>query len=149
MVVNYHIAHDPEVHLHRIGRTGRAGSTGIACSLYSDEEAHRVAMIESGIDPINDTEELPPISLLNQSPVVPLMTTILIDGGKKQKIRPGDILGALTGENGIEGKQVGKIHIFDNWAYVAVEKDAVRSALKKLAVGKLKGRTFRARQVRD
>ena len=149
VVVNYHIAHDPEVHLHRIGRTGRAGSKGIACSLYSDEEAHRVAMIESGIDPINDTEELPPISLLDQSPVVPLMSTLLIDGGKKQKIRPGDILGALTGDNGIEGKQVGKIHIFDNWAYVAVAKDTVRPALRKLGSGKIKGRTFRARQVRD
>jgi ATP-independent RNA helicase DbpA len=149
LVVNYHIAHDPEIHLHRIGRTGRAGSTGIACSLYSDEEAHRVAMIESGVDPINDTEELPPISLLNQTPNAPSMTTLLIDGGKKQKIRPGDILGALTGDNGIEGKQVGKIHIFDNWSYVAVHKDSVRPALKKLSVGKLKGRTFRARQVRD
>jgi len=149
VVINYHIAHDPEIHLHRIGRTGRAGSTGVACSLYSDEEAHRVAMIESGIDPINDTEELPPISLLNQTPNAPKMTTLLIDGGKKQKIRPGDILGALTGDNGIEGKQVGKIHIFDNWSYVAVEKDAVRPALQKLSVGKLKGRTFRARQVRN
>jgi ATP-independent RNA helicase DbpA len=149
VVVNYHIAHDPEVHLHRIGRTGRAGSKGVACSLYSEEEAHRVAMIESGIDPINDTEELPPLSLLDQSPIAPLMSTLLIDGGKKQKIRPGDILGALTGENGIEGKQVGKIHIFDNWAYVAVANDAVRPALRKLSTGKLKGRTFRARQVRD
>lgn len=149
VVINYHIAHDPEIHLHRIGRTGRAGSTGIACSLYSDEEAHRVAMIESGIDPINDTEELPPIGLLSQTPNSPKMTTLLIDGGKKQKIRPGDILGALTGDNGIQGKQVGKIHIFDNWSYVAVEKDAVRPALQKLSVGKLKGRTFRARQVRD
>ena len=70
-------------------------------------------------------------------------------GGKKQKIRPGDILGALTGENGIQGKQVGKIHIFDNWSYVAVDKDAVKAALRKLGNGKLKGRTFRARQVRD
>lgn len=149
MVINYHIANDPEVHLHRIGRTGRAGSTGIACSLYSEEEAHRVALLDGDIDPINDTEELPPLSLLDNPPVVPMMSTLLIDGGKKQKLRPGDILGALTGEQGIEGKQVGKIHIFDNWAYVAVNTDAVRPALRKLGAGKLKGRTFRSRQVRD
>ncbi len=149
MVINYHIAHDPEVHLHRIGRTGRAGSTGIACSLYSDDEAHRVALLDGDIDPINDTEELPPLSLLDNPPVVPMMSTLLIDGGKKQKLRPGDILGALTGEKGIEGKQVGKIHIFDNWSYVAVNSDAVRPALRKLGAGKLKGRTFRSRQVRD
>ena len=149
MVINYHIANDPEVHLHRIGRTGRAGSTGVACSLYSEAEAHRVALLDGDIDPINDTEELPPLSLLDNPPVVPMMSTILIDGGKKQKLRPGDILGALTGENGIEGRQVGKIHIFDNWAYVAVSVDAVRPALRKLGGGKLKGRTFRSRQVRD
>jgi len=149
MVINYHIAHDPEVHLHRIGRTGRAGSKGIACSLYAESEAHRVALLDGDIDPINDTEELPPVSLLDQSPVQPVMSTILIDGGKKQKIRPGDILGALTGEKGIAGNQVGKIHIFDNWAYVAVNNDAIRPALRKLSAGKLKGRTFRARQVRN
>ncbi|PWQ92338.1 ATP-dependent RNA helicase DbpA [Leucothrix pacifica] len=149
MVINYHIAHDPEVHLHRIGRTGRAGSKGIACSLYAESEAHRVALLDGDIDPINDTEELPPVSLLDQSPVQPVMSTILIDGGKKQKIRPGDVLGALTGEKGIAGNQVGKIHIFDNWAYVAVNNDAIRPALRKLSAGKLKGRTFRARQVRN
>ena len=149
MVINYHIAHDPEVHLHRIGRTGRAGSTGVACSLYSEEEAHRVALIEGDIDPIADTEELPPLSLLDNPPVTPIMSTLLIDGGKKQKLRPGDILGALTGEQGIQGKQVGKIHIYDNWSYVAVAIDAVRPALRKLNNGKLKGRTFRSRQVRD
>jgi len=149
MVINYHIANDPEIHLHRIGRTGRAGSTGVACSLYSEAEAHRVALLDGDIDPINDTEELPPLSLLDNPPVVPTMSTLLIDGGKKQKLRPGDILGALTGDQGIEGKQVGKIHIFDNWSYVAVNTDAVRPALRKLSAGKLKGRTFRSRQVRD
>lgn len=149
MVINYHIANDPEIHLHRIGRTGRAGSTGIACSLYSDAEAHRVALLDGDIDPITDTEELPPLSLLDNPPVAPIMSTLLIDGGKKQKLRPGDILGALTGDQGIEGKQVGKIHIFDNWSYVAVHNDAVRPALRKLSNGKLKGRTFRSRQVRD
>ncbi|MGB1309936.1 MAG: ATP-dependent RNA helicase DbpA [Leucothrix sp.] len=149
MVINYHIAHDPEVHLHRIGRTGRAGSTGIACSLYSEAEAHRVALLDGDIDPINETEELPPLSLLDNPPIVPMLSTILIDGGKKQKLRPGDILGALTGDQGIAGKQVGKIHIFDNWSYVAVHRDVIRPALHKLNAGKLKGRTFRSRQVRD
>jgi len=149
MVVNYHIAHDPEVHLHRIGRTGRAGSKGIACSLYTEADAHRVALLEGDIDPINDTEELPPVRLLDQAPVHPQMSTILIDAGKKQKIRPGDILGALTGERGIAGQQVGKIHIFDQWSYVAVSRDAIKPALRKLSSGKLKGRTFRARHVRN
>ncbi|MDH5766160.1 MAG: DbpA RNA binding domain-containing protein, partial [Gammaproteobacteria bacterium] len=61
--------------------------------------------------------------------------------------RPGDILGALTAKNGITGKQVGKIHIFENWAFVAVNKKVIKTALKKLADGKLKGRSFRVRQL--
>jgi len=72
-----------------------------------------------------------------------------IDGGKKQKLRAGDILGALTGEEGISGKEVGKIQLFDNFAYVAVSRDAAKRALKKLTEGKLKGRSFRVKQIRN
>jgi ATP-independent RNA helicase DbpA len=77
------------------------------------------------------------------------MATLLIDGGKKQKLRAGDILGALTGKNGITGKQVGKIHIFDNRAYVAVSQNVSKAALRKLSDGKLKGRSFRVRIIRS
>ena len=75
------------------------------------------------------------------------MATLQITGGKKQKVRPGDILGALTGKQGIEGKQVGKITIFDNHAYVAVNRDVANAALDKLSNGKLKGRNFRVRKI--
>ena len=148
LVINYHIARDTEVHIHRIGRTGRAGSKGIACSLYSDKEHYKVALLGDYLDRIIDSETLPPHKLLDETPIKPLMTTLLIDGGKKQKVRPGDILGALTGKNGITGKQVGKIHIFDNRAYVAVRLNVIKAALKKLTEGKLKGRSFRARIIR-
>ena len=148
-VINYQIAHDAEIHLHRIGRTGRAGSKGIACSLYSDEEAHRVALLEANVDPIKDSEALPAHSLLDKAPMQPTMATLQIDGGKKQKVRAGDILGALTGDQGIAAKQVGKISLFDNWAYVAVSRDAVQAALRKLGGGKLKGRSFRIRLIQN
>ncbi len=148
-VINYHIAHDAEVHVHRIGRTGRAGSNGIACSLYSEKESHKVALLEGDIDPITDTEPVPTANLPGTPAMQPCMATLLIDGGKKQKLRPGDILGALTGKDGITGKQVGKIHIFDNRAYVAVSQNAVKQALKKLSAGKLKGRSFRVRPIRS
>ena len=75
------------------------------------------------------------------------MATIQIDGGKKQKVRPGDILGALTGDNGVQGSQVGKISVLDNKAYVAVTKAALNLALKKISKGKMKGRTFNARHL--
>lgn len=144
-VINYHIARDTEVHLHRIGRTGRAGSKGTAYSLISDKESYKVALLQDYLGQSIVAEPLPPASLLEEAASKPQMATLLIDAGKKQKIRPGDILGALTGTNGIAGAQVGKIDIFDNRSYVAVKIDAVKPALKKLAEGKLKGRSHRSR----
>jgi len=146
-VFNYQIAHDSEVHVHRIGRTGRAGSKGIACTLYSDKESYKVGLLEDYLDKTIKNEILPSADVLNTLPIVPKMTTIQLDAGKKQKIRPGDILGALTGENGIEGSQVGKIQLGATWAYVAVEKNVIKKALKKLSQDKLKGRNVRVRQI--
>lgn len=146
-VINYHIARDPEVHVHRIGRTGRAGKKGMACTLYSEQESYRAERLEEYLGQRIEPEVLPSYSLLEKPAYKPVMVTLQIDGGKKQKVRPGDILGALTGTNGIAGKQVGKIHIFDNCSYVAVSRDAARPALRKLTEGKLKGRSFRVRRV--
>jgi ATP-independent RNA helicase DbpA len=147
-VINYHIARDAEVHLHRIGRTGRAGSKGFAYSLISDKESYKVALLQDYLGQRIVAEPLPAESVLKKSPAKPMMATILIDGGKKQKIRPGDILGALTGADGIAGANVGKINIFDNRSYVAVQVDAAKPAIRKLSQGKLKGRSFRARLIR-
>jgi len=147
LVINYQIAHDPEVHVHRIGRTGRAGNDGIACTLYSPKESHKINRLEEYLNHSLTSKFLPDYGLLETSPRKPSMTTLLIDGGKKQKVRPGDILGALTGEKGIAGKEVGKIHIFDHRAYVAVNQNVAKVALKKLNDGKLKGRSFRVRRL--
>jgi ATP-independent RNA helicase DbpA len=146
-VINYHIARDPEVHVHRIGRTGRAGKKGKALTLFSEKESFRAERLGDYLGYPIEPEPLPPYSLLEKPGYKPAMVTLQIDGGKKQKVRPGDILGALTGPEGIAGKQVGKIDIFENCAYVAVSRDAAKPALKKLVEGKLKGRSFRARRI--
>ena len=148
-VINYHISHDTEVHVHRIGRTGRAGNKGIACTLYDDNETYKVALIEDYLGHPIENKPLPSMSLLKDPAYQSSMVTLQIDGGKKQKVRPGDILGALTGKDGINGKDVGKIMIADNWAYVAITRDAAQDALRKLTEGKLKGRSFRVWQVRS
>ncbi len=147
-VFNYHIARDQEVHVHRIGRTGRAGSKGMAFSFYSDKEHYKVALLEDYLDRVIEPQVLPDYKLLEQTPTPSSMITLRIDGGKRQKLRPGDIVGALTGANGIKGEQVGKIQVADNWAYVAVQRDTVKAAFKKLSEGKLKGRKFRVSVVR-
>ena len=146
-VINYQLARDVEVHTHRIGRTGRAGSKGLALTLYSEKETYKMERLEEYLGQTIEAERLPPFSLLEKPAYKAPMSTLQIDGGRKQKVRPGDILGALTGKNGIAGKQVGKIHIFDNCCYVAVTRDAVRPAFRKLSEGKLKGRSFRVRRI--
>ncbi len=147
VIINYQIAHDLEVHVHRIGRTGRAGNKGIACTLFNKKEQYKVSLLEDFMGQKVETEALPALSSLQQPTYKPPMVTLQIDGGKKQKLRAGDILGALTGDNGIEGKQVGKIHLYDNRAYVAVSRSATQTALKKIGTGKMKGRSFRVRQI--
>lgn len=85
--------------------------------------------------------------MLDKPVYQPPMATLQIDGGKKQKVRPGDILGALTGKDGIAGKQVGKIQIFPNQSYVAVSRDVAKYALRKISDGKIKGRSLRVREI--
>lgn len=147
-VINYHISRDNEVHTHRIGRTGRAGQKGLAFNLFTDKEEYRVVQLTEYLGCDFETTPLPPETLLDKAPYYPEMVTLQIDGGKKQKVRAGDIVGALTGQNGIDGKKIGKIQLFDNWAYVAVAQKDAKAALKKLTDGKLKGRSFRVRRLR-
>jgi len=142
-VINYNVANDLEVHIHRVGRTGRAGGSGIACTLFSENEQYKIERLEAYLKHSIDVEVLPPLNLLDKPTYKPPMATLQIGGGKKQKVRAGDILGALTGEDGIDGKQVGKIQIFDQWSYVAVHRNVANHALNKLTTGKLKGRSFR------
>lgn len=145
MVINYHIARDAEIHTHRIGRTGRAGSTGIACTLFDEKESFKLARLNVPGDPVTNPDKLPPMSLLDKKPPYPAMVTLQIDGGKKQKVRAGDIVGALTADGSITREQLGKIQLADNWSFVAVTHDACKMALTKLTDGKLKGRSFRVR----
>lgn len=146
-VFNYHLAREIEVHVHRIGRTGRAGSRGVACSLYSEQELFRIGMLSRYLDRTIESEPLPDESVLQRTPVIPAMVTLQIDGGKRQKMRPGDILGALTAPSGLVATQVGKIVIAANWSFVAVDREMAGQALRLLSTGKLKGRSFRVRQL--
>ena len=75
------------------------------------------------------------------------MSMLCIDGGRQEKVRPGDILGALTGDAGIAAEAVGKIGIFATRSYVAIRRDQAASALKRLREGKIKGRKFRVRTI--
>lgn len=145
MVINYQIARDSEVHVHRVGRTGRAGRHGVASTLYSEKEVFKLQRLEDTHQLEIDKQPLPDKAALKQGGYKPPMATIQIDGGKKQKVRPGDIVGALTNQGGISGDEIGKITVLDNCAFCAVKSKLAKEALDKINQGKLKGRSFRAR----
>lgn len=142
-VFNFELSRDPEVHVHRIGRTGRAGAEGLAFSFFTARESYRVARIEEYMDIECLPSQLPQKPI--ERPFYPKMVTIQILGGKKQKVRAGDILGALTKQANIAASKIGKINILAMVSYVAVEHDVVKAALKQLQTGKMKGRQFKAR----
>lgn len=147
IVINFELAHDPEIHIHRIGRTGRAGKEGLALSLFMASEATKVNAIE---EYQNGAVKVNKISSLNASKnfkLSPPMVTLCINGGRKDKVRAGDILGALTAAPGISGSQIGKIDLFDIFSYVAVERAIAGQAIKTLSEGKIKGRKFKIRKL--
>lgn len=148
-VINVDITPDPEIHIHRIGRTGRADEDGWALSLVSPAEQRRVAAIAGmmHIDP--EWQGIGALQNTHDQPLVPPMVTLLILGGRKDKIRPGDVLGALTGDAGYAREQVGKITVTDQTTYVAIQRSIAREAVGKLSTGKLKGKPVKVRMLRD
>ena len=146
MVINVELARDSEIHVHRVGRTGRAGEKGLAISLVAPAEGHRAKAIEEMQKADLRWEQLDNLKD-NGAPLLPTMSTLCIGAGRKDKLRPGDILGALTGDAGLPGTQVGKIAIFDFQAFVAVERAVAKQALARLNSGKIKGRSLRVRIV--
>ncbi|MBV8042624.1 ATP-dependent RNA helicase DbpA [Pluralibacter sp.] len=143
MVINYELSWDPEVHVHRIGRTARAGERGLAISFCAPEEAQRANVLEEMLNVKLDWQPLP--NGVRIAPLEAVMATLCIDGGKKAKMRPGDILGALTGELGLDGADIGKIDIHPIHAYVAVRQSVARHAWKQLQQGKIKGKAVKVR----
>ncbi|MEN8170781.1 MAG: ATP-dependent RNA helicase DbpA [Pseudomonadota bacterium] len=146
-VINYELPRDPEIYVHRIGRTGRAGSKGLAFSLYIPSEAYRVNAIEEYQQSKVQLEEVHNLKLPDDFTLTPPMVTLCIDGGRKEKVRPGDILGALTADQAITKEKVGKIDIFDHVAYVAIDRSIRKVALRVLSEGKIKGRRFKVRAI--
>jgi ATP-independent RNA helicase DbpA len=143
MVINYELSWDPEVHVHRIGRTARAGQSGLAISFCAPEEAQRASVLADMLH-LSLNWQQPPGGITIK-PLEAEMATLCIDGGKKAKMRPGDILGALTGDMGLAGADIGKIDVHPIHVYVAVRQSVARHAWKQLQQGKIKGKSVKVR----
>jgi ATP-independent RNA helicase DbpA len=147
LVVNYDMPSDADTYVHRIGRTGRAGRDGLAISLCTPRELPRAAVIEERLGaPLLWDRNVPTPPKANTAPPA-AMTTLRIDAGKTDKLRPGDVLGALTGDAGLSASVIGKINVFATRTYVAVARDKAGAALARLNAGKIKGRSFRVRKL--
>ena len=146
LVVNFELAWDPEVHVHRIGRTARAGESGLAISFCAPEEAQRANILAEMLQIKLNWVNAPAGN--NIAPLQAEMATLCIDGGKKAKMRPGDVLGALTGDMGFDGADIGKINVHPAHVYVAIRQGVAQKAYKQLQNGKIKGKNCRAETLR-
>ena len=148
-VINVEVTPDAEVHVHRIGRTGRAGHDGLALSLASMDEMGRIGRIELAQGHEFTWQKLADLKPAPGGPLRPAMATLQILGGRKEKIRPGDVLGAFTGEAGFAGSQIGKIKVTEFHTYVGVAAEIADEAVRRLGAGQLKGRKVKLRKLDD
>ncbi|MFT5289890.1 MAG: ATP-independent RNA helicase DbpA [Planctomycetota bacterium] len=151
LVINYELPSQPEIYVHRIGRTGRAGQQGVAVSLTRGRGDTRLDAVEELVGTKlgllkRDAGNDPGLTaLLKRAARGAKNATILISGGRKDKVRAGDILGALTGQgSSLSGKDIGKIEVQDRLAYVAVARRHQGEAVHLLNRGRIKGKKFRA-----
>ncbi len=144
-VINVDVTPDPEVHVHRIGRTGRAGETGLALNLASLDEMGSVGRIEQLQGRESEWHPLAELTPAPGGPLVPPMATLHLQAGRKDKIRPGDVLGALTADLGYTREQIGKIDINEFSTYVAVERSIAPQAASRLNAARIKGRGIKVR----
>ena len=144
-VINVDVTPDAEIHIHRIGRTGRADAQGLALTLASLDEMGGVGRIELLQNMASNWAKLDTLTPTPGGRLTAPMKTLQIVGGRKEKIRPGDVLGALTGEAGFSAAQIGKINVNEFSTYVAVDKSIADEAVQRLSQGRIKGKTVRVR----
>ncbi|MGJ3702326.1 ATP-dependent RNA helicase DbpA [Variovorax sp. AFSI2.2] len=148
-VINVDVTPDSEIHIHRVGRTGRVGqqggSEGLALNLASMNEMGFVGKIEQLQGRESEWHDLAELTPAKGAPLTPPMATLQIVGGRKEKIRAGDVLGALTGDCGYAKEQVGKINVNEYSTYVAVDRSIAEEAARKLDNGRVKGKSVRVR----
>ncbi len=144
-VINVDVTPDPEVHIHRIGRTGRGDAEGLAITLASMDEMGRVGKIEVLQGQASQWQVLDSFKPAAGGRLLPPMRTLQIVGGRKEKIRPGDVMGALAGECGLTREQVGKINVNEFSTYVAVQAELAQNVTVQLGKGRIKGKSVKVR----
>lgn len=146
-VINYDVASTLDVHIHRMGRTGRAGHRGLVCHITTHADAKRLCFIEAHDNKPIVWEKNDHLDQRNTAPLLPEMVTLSLSAGRKDKIRPGDILGSLIKDAGLAASSIGKININTLHSYVAIHKDQIDKACQHFRNSKLKGRKLIAKKL--
>ena len=142
-VVHYHLPETVENYTHRVGRTARWDNTGRIFFLLGPDEVIPDNIREAVFNTKGrvDAEELHIDEDEHIHSVVPLPvnTTLYIGKGKKDKISKGDIVGFLCKSGGLKGNEIGRIDVFDYYAYVAIPRAKLKAVLNKVQGLKIKG----------
>ncbi len=142
-VINYELPYEQDTYVHRIGRTGRAGMEGVAITLFTEKERYKLTRLGALQGHALSYESIDLIPNKRGTRVQPKYVTLYISGGRKDKVRRGDVLGAITRGAGVDGKHIGKIDVVEHSTYVAVEPDYVHQVVSRLNQGRIKGRKFK------
>jgi ATP-dependent RNA helicase DbpA len=143
LVINFDLPETPEIYVHRVGRTARAGKRGAAISFFVVQELPKVDAIFEVKKMTLQQQELDTLQADSSYDLVPDMGTIYISRGKRDKLRPGDIAGTLVGQAGIDFKEIGKISVTNTTSFVAIKSDLIDGVVKKLRNAKIKKLTFK------
>ncbi|MCE5284991.1 MAG: DEAD/DEAH box helicase [Pelosinus sp.] len=160
LVINYDMPLEHENYVHRIGRTGRAGHVGAAITFIAEDEIRTLHELEEYVQYKIPQQEIPTGAAVaagklifnERARLAPVLkadiseklnrqiTRIRINAGKKTKMRPGDILGAITAMSGINGSDIGIIDVKDTCSYVEILGDKGNQVREALSTTKIKGK---------
>jgi ATP-independent RNA helicase DbpA len=147
VVINYEFPRNHDTYIHRIGRTGRAGLEGVAMTLFTEKERYKLDNLSEFQGQALAYESIDQVPFVRGNQVVPKFMTLYISGGRKDKLRRGDVLGAIVKEAGVEAQAVGKIDVVEHSTYVAVAADQAGKIVSALNQSKIKGRKFKVGRV--
>jgi len=142
-VINFELPRDGDTYVHRIGRTGRAGLEGVAITLFTEKESYKLENLGKMQGHAMQYESIDRLPQLRKNRAEPKYLTLYISGGRKDKVRRGDVLGAIIKEAGVAAEHVGKIDVVDHSTYVAIEREFAHQVVSRLNQGKIKGRRFK------
>ncbi|SFF88336.1 DEAD/DEAH box helicase [Pontibacter chinhatensis] len=147
-IIHYELPQHQDAYQHRSGRTGRAGKSGTVYTLLNSREMQK---LEQWPDvQVNEWLDLTELAAADTAAPVetPALTTLHISGGRKDKLSPRDIVGALIAEVGLKASEIGKIEIQDRHSFVAIPEEAASAAVRKLSAARIKGKRYKISFVR-